>query len=211
MPTSWTAEGDFEEVVDTLEPLTLRRQGRHDPEWTRLCWRFSEVTEDPATVSGLLRRTDTVWQLTLVVGEVPPRPGDLLVDVGGRCMSIKTAEPRQGATRYRCEARHVELAPESAQRFDFQEPIFDDGPEGPTLVGYRTVRPGVLAAIERTSEPVDPEENAPVTLLTTSDPGLRVGDRVLSHRGDLYDVTEVTTAGPDDGVFSTTLVETVES
>ncbi len=80
MVEDWSANGDFDEVVDTLEPVTIRPCGRSDHAEQLNAWRFEEKRSDSTLAPGALLQVVTTWQFGLVEGERPRRPGEKVCD-----------------------------------------------------------------------------------------------------------------------------------
>ena len=75
MTLDWNAEGDFDEVVDSLENLVWKRVCVGDERWIQ-AWRFSESSGEAPSGREGIRVDDAVWQLPFEEGESSPAPGD---------------------------------------------------------------------------------------------------------------------------------------
>ena len=102
----------------------------------------------------------------------------------------------RGATRWSCESVRTTIAAEFAERFDWERPILDESSEEPTVVGWRTVRPGLVGYFESADglEPQDAVHPLSVTVTMVEPIDLREGDRVRRHRGGVYAVESLTRA-----------------
>lgn len=196
MPIEWNAEGDFAAVVDTLEPVTLYRCPHGGVGVEMKAWRFDDATDSPDDSIGAVRRRAVVWQLPLEVDGVSPQPGDVVVDGAGGCSTIKSVNRMRGATRWSCESVRTTIAAEFAERFDWERPILEETSEGMVVVGWRTVRPGLVGCFERGNElePQDAVNAVSVTVTMVEPIDLREGDRVRRHRGGVYVVESQTRA-----------------
>lgn len=196
MPIEWNAEGDFAAVVDTLEPVTLYRCQHGGAGVEMVAWRFDDATDSPEDAQGAVRRRVVVWQLPLEVDGVSPQPGDVVVDGAGGCSTIRSVSRMRGATRWSCDSLRATIAPEFAERFDLERPILEETSEGPAVVGWRTVRPGLVGYFERADglEPQEAVNPVSVTVMMVAPIDLREGDRVRRHRGGLYAVESQTRA-----------------
>ena len=88
MPIAWDAAGDFAQVVDGLEPVTLRRAGTLEEVPIAAAWRFSQVQTDAEAGSGFTFQTDCEWQFPWNEAVAPPRVGDDILDDDGHEWTI---------------------------------------------------------------------------------------------------------------------------
>ncbi|QDT70474.1 hypothetical protein MalM25_34220 [Planctomycetes bacterium MalM25] len=190
MVISWSPSGDFSEVVDTLESVTILRCDRQGHAVQAEAWRFEEVRADSAQAPGSLWQTITTWQFSLPEVDVSPVPSDRLVDAQGRCATIRSARRQQGATRYVCETVRNVVTAKSRQVFDIQRPIVVNGQGGSTIEQWELAQTGVEGCFPRRQE--DPLEESPAIDIALVGPDeVVVGARLLSRRGGEYAVTAV--------------------
>ncbi len=212
MPIEWNAEGDFAAVVDTLEPVTLYRCPHGGAGVEMLAWRFDDATDSPDDAESAVRRRVVVWQLPLEVEGLSPQPGDVVVDGAGGCSTIRSVNRMRGATRWSCESVRATIAPEFAERFDWERPIFQETSEGPTVVGWRTLRPGLVGCFARAEglQPQDAVNPASVTVTMVAPIDLREGDRLRRHRGGVYAVVDQMLPATAGDVYRVTAEEVGE-
>ena len=196
MPIEWSAEGDFAAVVDTLEAVTLYRCPHGGVGVEMVGWRFDDAINSSEDSVGAVRRRVVVWQLPLEVDGVSPQPGDVVVDGAGGCSTIRSVNRMRGATRWSCDSVRMTLAPEFAERFDWERPILEETSEEIVVVGWRTVRPGIVGYFERADglAPQDAVNPVSVTVTMVEPIDFREGDRVRRHRGGVYGVESQTRA-----------------
>lgn len=180
MPLVWDADGDFVEVIDTLEAVTIERlAGGADVE--TLAWRFSEEATDLAPISGAVVRYDAVWHSSASVGVAV---GDAIVDAADERWLVYQINKLRGTTRSVCRTRRTVIRESLLEEFDLERPVWGEGPEGPEIVSWDVVAEdlsGVFVADESFSGGSNAER---VTVFTVDAIGCEAGDRVRRHDGD---------------------------
>lgn len=192
MTLGWKAEGDFEDVVDTLESVVLRRQGCLDDTDTLEAWRFREIASTLGVSKGGVRRVETIWQLPLRDLQDPPSPNDVIVDESGVVMTIRDVARRQGLSRYQCDTRRTELHPATVERLDIDRPVYVTTSEGLVIDRWERIRVAVEGFF-------DEQQTGAYELSVVCDLPIEVGDRVSRHRGEVFRVEsfESTASGGD--------------
>lgn len=148
MAIDWNTAGDFSSVVDTLEPLILVRRTSTDEVAIPRAWRFGDQTAEGDTAGGLVRRHDMVWQFEWDENESPPQLGDRLVDQQGAWWTIRVMERHQGSSRWRATARNLAIAYGLDQLIAIEQGVWEEGDDGPELVGWQTVYPALRARLQ---------------------------------------------------------------
>lgn len=189
MIETWDAGGDFAEVLDTLEPITILCLGCLDEAVETTAWRFREERIAVADSLAALVRTDVTWQIAIAEGERSPMPGDLVIDSAGGCSVLSDVSPLQGATRHICQATRLEIAPASVERFDLVRPIWTETPEGPVVERFELTRPAIAGHLKVL--PGDLAEVETGKLYVVSPLPMVVGDRFHRHRGGEYEITQI--------------------
>ncbi|MEO0529620.1 MAG: hypothetical protein AAF266_03480 [Planctomycetota bacterium] len=179
MPLNWDTDDDFGEVVDTLEPIALRRQGCVDNADTLAAWRFREEASD---INAGVRKVDLTWQLPLADLPDPPRPGDVVVDEAGLETMLEEIVRLRGSSRYACRGRRIELDRHETERFDIERPIYVSTSEGPVLDRWERGRLAVEGFFDLKSP--GPPQRYDVSIVCDAD--LEVGYRVSRHRGGAF-------------------------
>lgn len=188
MPISWNVEGDFDEVVDTLESVTLLRRGGDPAGELMRGWRYRQESSAPVGAEGAVRLIDTTWQTPIEAGVRRPDPGDRLRDEAGVCTTVREVKRLRGGTRYSCLTRRVELAPLAAERFTRERPIYGGGSDGTAITGWEATTPTLVGWLDRSRIDSGQASCEVVFRLPVS---LATGDRVRDDRGILYQVTSV--------------------
>jgi hypothetical protein len=107
MPITWNAAGDFADVVDGLEPVTLRRAGTLVEVPIAAALRFSQMKTAAEAGSGFTFQTDCVWQFEWEDAESPPLVGDDILDADDHEWTILQVERLRAQTRWRCLTREL--------------------------------------------------------------------------------------------------------
>ncbi len=141
-------QGDFSDIVDGLEVVTLRRRGSSTTIPVAKAWRFSSKTEDPESANGATVRNDVQWQFEWDESNGEPRLGDTILDANNQCWTILTIEQLRTKTRYRCLTRNLAVTHGLDQRVDIQQAVWEDLGSGPEITSWRTVQAAVPARIQ---------------------------------------------------------------
>ncbi len=201
MTLGWKAEGDFVQVVDTLESVTLKKVGCIG-EVTMDAWRFSDKTIDEPGTEGAVRRSEAVWQLPFIEGTDPPSVGDRLIDSAGTCWTVVEVDQFRGETRRRCLTRRIALRADVAEWMDLEiatwKPIVPEPPTGPELeiMGWQVVRPALRACATRIETAPDSVAGEPAVQryrITLTEPIEATPNyRLRSHAGRAFRIIEQT-------------------
>lgn len=126
MTLNWTTEGDFSEIVDALEEITLMRSCASEEVVIAGAWRFHELSEEVEGTNGAVLRITSEWHLPIASGVDAPIVADRLLDGFGNCWSLTQIERLRGSTRYRCQARRVQIRPEAAEWIDIEKAVWEE-------------------------------------------------------------------------------------
>jgi hypothetical protein len=107
MPVTWNAADDFADVIDGLEPVTLRRAGTLEEVPIAAAWRVSQIQIAAPAGSGSTFQTDCEWQFEWAASATPPLVGDDILDDDGHEWTILETERLRAATRWRCLTREL--------------------------------------------------------------------------------------------------------
>jgi hypothetical protein len=107
MPLTFNAVTDFSQVVDTLEPITLRRAGTLEEIEIPAAWRFSQIQTAAPDGSGFTLQTDCIWQFEWDEEVAPPQVNDDLIDADAHEWTLIKVERLAGITRWRCTGREL--------------------------------------------------------------------------------------------------------
>jgi hypothetical protein len=207
MPLVWDADGDFVEVIDTLEAVTIERlAGGADVE--TLAWRFSEEAMDLATIAGAVVRYDAVWHSS---ASVSVAVGDAIVDTADDRWRVYQVNKLRGTTRSVCLTRRTVLRESLLEELDLERPVWGEGAEGPEIVGWDVVAEdlsGVFVVDESFSDGSTAER---VMVFTAEAIGCEAGDRLRRHDGDrAYAIIGQTPPTTSGDVYRVTAEEVVE-
>jgi hypothetical protein len=207
MPLVWDADGDFVEVIDTLEEVTIERlAGGADVE--TLAWRFSEEAIDLAAIAGAVVRYDAVWHSS---ASVSVALGDAIVDAADDRWLVYQVRKLRGTTRSVCSTRRTLLRESLLEEFDLERPVWGEGAEGPEIVGWDVVEEdlsGVFVADESFDES---DAEGRVTVFTAEPIGCEAGDRLRRDEGDrIYAIVGQTAPATAGDVYRVTAEEAAE-
>ncbi len=208
MIDSWDAAGDFAEVLDALETVSLQRKGCREHAIEATAWRFGEERlPDEDSYAGLIR-SELTWQIA--VPEETPRlaPGDIIVDSAGACSMLRRVRHLRGATRTWCQSIRLEIKPESADRFDLLRPLWIDQDGTPVLEREELLRPA-LNGFFRLGESDSAVKETGELFMVEATP-IAVGDRVRRHRRGQYEVTDIETPSNIGRAWRASLTELAE-
>lgn len=201
--TDWNADGDFAEVLDTLEPATLSRAGCDTVDVYPRAWRFVVSETTIGERSAKVVRSDAVWHLPIDAGKRRPEVGDRLIDGGGVCWMLRSVAQLRAATRFRCGARSTRLAADDAVWLRLERAVWGDQGSGAAIVEWRPERLAVSAVIETLSalaaadSPATEEVRVRITLAEQVDAGAQ--HRLVTSRGEVYQLVDrVAVAAPGD-------------
>lgn len=195
MASTWDARDDFAVVLDTLEPLTLHRQGGEAAGESLQGWRYREKHTDPYGAEGGVRLTDTTWHLPNISGDDPPRPGDILRDESSACATIREVSRLRGQTRYVCTSRLVELSPLKAEHLAVESPVFGNPGVPDEVTGWAVTRPRVVAWVDRIdsdhASAIEADEPIQLTAYFVRPFSIQIGERLLSEQDEVLSVVSV--------------------
>ena len=207
MSLGWNADGDFVEVIDTLEQVTVERlAGGADVETST--WRFSEQAVDLADTPGAVVRHDAVWHSSAGVSVAL---GDAIVDAADERWHVYQVSKLRGTTRSVCRTRRTELSASHLEEFDLERPVWGEGAEGPEIVDWDVVAED-LSGVFVVDESIGASGAAErVTLFTVEAIGCEAGDRLRRHDGDrVYAIVGQTPPATAGDVYRVTAEEAVE-
>ncbi len=198
MTSNWNTEGDFAEVVDTLEPVTLLSKGGQEEAIYDKVWKFHVQSTEIQGTEGAVVHLDAVWQLPIDDQLLTPIVGSRLLEEDSTCWVITKVEVLRGRTRIRCEARRVELAVGTAEWLDIERSIWGEvdieGTLTPQILDWHIVRQALrghiwsLAISQSGSEGEILQETFRLAL--TEPYHLTPHHRVRTQAGVIYQVVE---------------------
>ncbi|MEX2316324.1 MAG: head-tail adaptor protein [Pirellulales bacterium] len=166
MAVELNIQDDFADVLDGVEPITLKRRDSAATIAVATAWRFSSRTAETEAGGGHVAQHDVVWQFPWDEANEPPRLGDTLIDGAENCFTILAVEQLRAASRLRCETRNLSLVYELNDRVEVQQAVWEDTGGGPEIVGWTTIRAALAARIQPERLEVD-NESSPATATAT--------------------------------------------
>lgn len=214
MSLEFTTAGDFSEVVDGQEGVTLRRAGG----WSELelpaaLRSFAKHTEAEPSAGDVVAG-DLTWEFELPEGEAAPVVGDEIVDGEACCWRLLEVKRLRLGTRYRCQARCLEIAYRLSHLVTIQAAVLEDLGSGPEVTGWETIRPTVRARIQPDETEVD-QTASPATserrfrVILGENLALDHSHRLVDPRGNVFEVDRYLAAERIDAlpVAEVTLVD----
>ena len=162
---------DFAKALDGTESVTLRHRGS-DPGSPGTvvphALRRAVVTREAAARNrnntwkqvpsgGHYTAGDAVWHLPTDELSAAPRPGDFIVDAGGRRFTILEVQSAALRTRWKCLARNLAVAYGLDDTVAILKADYSKGAGGAAEATWRTWKTGVRARIQPASVDADVE------------------------------------------------------
>ncbi len=166
MPTSWNAVGDFTNIVDGLESVTLLRHGNTQEITIDRAWRFSRQTDESEPAGGYAPVANIVWQFEWDPLLLTPQVGDRLLDTTGDCWTLLSVESMLGATRWRCQSRNLRVAHSLDCLLTVEQAVWEDLGSGLEITGWSLFQSAVHARVQPELVAVDEVAN-PITSTAT--------------------------------------------
>lgn len=191
--------GDFDAIVDTSEPATLKRRGSATTIALAKAWRYASITQEAQSGVSVVARDDVTWQFAWPEAVDLPRIGDAIIDAAGECWTILSVEVRGARSRLRCVARNLRIVHALDDRIEIQQAVWEDGESGPEIVGWQTLRAAVPARIQPEQVTIDHTGNAPTStstyrVLLADDTPLDHNHRLVGPDGAIYQIREYSQA-----------------
>lgn len=157
---------DWSDVIDGLQPITLLRPGTSVsvPVPHALC-RVLRNGEAESVVAWNTQN-DVVWHLPVTEVPLPPKPGDLLVDVDGRRWTVLSVRAAGLATRWRCVARDLVAAHGLDESIRIEKADYVKSDNGAEEAVWRLWKAGVRARICPLAQETLDEHQRTVTAAT---------------------------------------------
>lgn len=154
MPENWNATGDFDQVVDGLEAITLHRRGAGAPAIDLKALRQSTTSSEAEASNGAVIQSDVVWEYASG-SEGPARIGDLVIDSLGRKNAVLVVETLALGARSRITTRSLAIEYELGIVVAIEEAVWGDSGGTPVVTAWRTLRPAEPARIQPVETTVD--------------------------------------------------------
>ena len=155
--------GDLANVVDGLEAVSVTRRGSSASTTVAHALRQAVKTREAQRSQGRYTAGDVVWQLPTAELAEPLRPGDILVDAGGRRWTVLEAAQAALASRWRCVARNLAVYHGLDDYVDLEKAEFAKGPGGADEPSWHVWKAGLAARIQPASAAVRTEHDQQTT------------------------------------------------
>ena len=148
MTISFDPTGDFSNVVDHKEAVTLKRPGSSQTSYTDGALRRAVTTEEAETSQGEYTLSDVVWHLSAADVTDPPRPADIIVDGAGTRWTVIEVAQMTAAARWRCVCRNLAIAHGLDLFVDIERAVYTKDARGARQTTWHPWRTGLAAKIQ---------------------------------------------------------------
>jgi hypothetical protein len=185
--------GDFLDVVDGFQPVTLVRPGSSATTAVEHALRRAIRTREAQASQGQYTSGDVIWQIPAAEAPEAPRLGDAIVDASGRRWTILNVRAATRDSRWRCITRDLAIAHRLDEAIRIERATYAKGPSGAEEPTWRLWKSGVRARIQPVGAEVQRrhERTAAVTayrIFVAEDPELDPHCRVRGPDGTVYRV-----------------------
>jgi hypothetical protein len=185
--------GDLADVADGLEAVSLTRRGSSASTVVAHALRQAVRTREAERSQGRYTAGDVVWHLPASELTEAPRPGDILVDVGGRRWTVLEVGQAALASRWRCVARNLAVLHGLDDYIDLEKAEFAKGAGGADEPSWHVWKAGLAARIQPASAAVRTEHHQQTTaarfkVFLAEDVALDHTMRIRGPDGTLYSI-----------------------
>jgi len=144
---TFTPGSDFEDIVDGLEPVTLKRRGSSDVSVSHALQRAVDTSEVEAS-DGRYLSGDVRWHFPVAEVSSRPTPGDDVVD--GNSVYWKVIDVQEAALsrRWRCVCRNLSVAFGLDDFVKIEQAAYSKGTGGAAEDNWKTLLTGLRARIQ---------------------------------------------------------------
>jgi hypothetical protein len=143
--------GDFEQVVDGKQPITLHRPGGGGSLSIEAALRRAVTTREADASEGKYSTSDVVWLLPASGDNPQPQVGDRIVEAEGSWWTILASTRDVAGARWRCHARRLDIENGPAELVTIQRATWTKGTSGALAPTWNDLYAGVPARIQPTS------------------------------------------------------------
>lgn len=191
MASDINAEGDFPQLVESLESVTLSRRASTRTVAISAARRLSTISTEANPSGGLAQQADAIWHLQMPSGESAPKIGDVVVDENGGRWTILETQEFLLLGRWKCVTRELSIAHGCLDRVDIERAIWGDLGSGPEIVDWVYVSTALPVTIQPEEIVVDTTANPSVTqsffqILLSESISLQPDDRFIAEDGSVY-------------------------
>jgi hypothetical protein len=171
MTINFDPNGDFADVLDGLETVTLRRRGSSQATVVTSALRRAATTREPTLhnryntqkqvpAGGLHAASEVSWHLPTEQLSEQPRLGDTILDGEGRRWTILDVQLTTLRTRWQCAACNLAVVYGLDDTVTILAADYAKGEGGAAEPTWRPCRTGVRARIQPAAADVDSEHEA---------------------------------------------------
>lgn len=184
-------ENDFNEIVDNLEVVTLRRRDSSKEFVVETAYRQQVQTQESEPSSGDALQTRAVWHLQLPTSDLAPHIGDVVIDLHSNRWTILETEQLALLGRWKCTVRELRLAYGCHDRVDIERPIWGDNGSGPEIVSWTKICVALPVKIQLDEMLLDTSTDPPTKqlfydIILSESIALEPNDRFSSENGNSY-------------------------
>lgn len=206
MATGFDPSTDFARVIDDLTQITLIRAGTSTETVINSALSQTIRTREAEHSGGRYLSSDVVWHLPAAQLSEAPRPGDALVEGGGRRWTILDAQQATLRSRWRCVCRDLAIPDGLDEFIDIEKALYQKTPAGSQQPVWYTWRAAVRARIQPAdlkagAEPDRDVTAARFTVFLAEDLALDHTYRLKGPDGAIYRITSCRKAGRIDALM----------
>lgn len=199
MSPTFDPSGDFADVVDGLEPVTVVRRGTSIATAVPHAWRHAASSKEAAPSNGQYVRSDLHWWLPQAECAAAPRLGDEILDASDERWTVLAIAGPGPSGRWRCDCRNLVIAHRLDQAVIIEEVAYSKGEGGAAVATWTTWRSGVRARIQPAEVQVEdvlrmPQAVKKYLIFIADELPLTSAHRIKAADGALYRVTGWTAA-----------------
>ena len=163
MAIEFDPSDDLAGVVDGLTSVTVTRPGRSATTEVAHALRRPIQTREAEASKGRYTASDVAWHLPASEMPTAPRPGDVIVDDGGRRWTVLEVKKTMLDARWRCVARNLAVVHGLDQYVDVEKATYTKGEGGADRPAWQVWKTGLRARIQPAEVEVRNEHNGRVT------------------------------------------------
>jgi len=185
-------ENDFAQLVDGLEPVTLRRRGTAKSLTIKAAYREQVETQETEPSGGAAEQADAVWHLQLPDEESAPQLGDFVVDQQSNRWTVLEVGQLSRLGRWKCVTRELRIAYGCNDRVDVERAVWEDNGSGPEIVDWKYICTALPVRIQPEEQEIVNASATPPTkrslyqIILSESITLEPDDRLVAEDGTRY-------------------------
>ncbi|MEM8864177.1 MAG: hypothetical protein AAGF31_01370 [Planctomycetota bacterium] len=185
--------GDLAEVVDSLQPLTLRRRASDVEVAIPAALGSTLQTAEVEPSGGAVTQSEKRWLFELSEGSDPVEVGDVLVDPDDRRWTVLTVEQRTSGTQTCCKTQSLAIRYDLRQLITIEEATWEDNGSELEATEWTAVRTAIPARIQPVSTEMDRTQAEPTAaarfrVYLAEDFSLNQNHRLVDAQGTIYQI-----------------------